>query len=242
MPRLHQETLQIQAQIEQVGSGPKCVLLPPRKRFPSQPGLWKKPPLCQNGRADKEQRQNHACLASPRAASVGKPMVSCRPCSGGRLSRAELAALGGSRPVVLDHITPEATSFAAAWWPLSVIGRFPAGDCGSFCPDVRIQDRSTLSSVVWQCPALYFPGKFRRLVWRPWRIRKRWRNVYPSSAAGGRLARMSRPFSLVRTASVSPRRAQRDESQRRTLEIGAKLDAEAFLEELARPVMSAYPW
>jgi len=64
----------------------------------------------------------------------------------------KLKALG-TKPVVLDHVTPRAQGFAAAL----ILNAKPQARVWLLCADVRSQDQLHAELNVWQAAALYFP-------------------------------------------------------------------------------------
>lgn len=145
----------------------------------------------------------------------------------------KLKPLGGKEPVVLDHVAPEARPFAVAVAMAQLEQSHPGRRMWVLCPDVRTQDQIHAELMVWQSPALYFPRtsqadadvlpdpetQAERIS-----VLGRWRERGPDC-----------PSALLICADSldEPAPAAREiENQRRTLEVGSKLDVEAFLTEL----------
>ncbi len=145
----------------------------------------------------------------------------------------KLKGLGGKKEVVLDHITPEARAFAVALVMGHVAQAQPGRKLWVLCPDVRTQDQVHAELMVWQCPALYFPRHStsdlevlpdpESLAERV-SVLSRWRELGPDCPR----ALVICTDSLEETVPA----AKEIENQRRTLEVGAKLDVEKFLEDL----------
>lgn len=145
----------------------------------------------------------------------------------------KLAALGGKKEVVLDHITPEARAFATAVVLAHVAETLPGRRLWVLCPDVRTQDQIHSELLVWQSPALYFPRQIAQAIdvlpdpeslAERVSVLGRWREHGPDCPS----AMLVCSDSLEETVPA----AKEIENQRRTLEVGAKLDVEAFLAEL----------
>ncbi|MDZ4286766.1 MAG: CarD family transcriptional regulator, partial [Prosthecobacter sp.] len=147
----------------------------------------------------------------------------------------KLAALGTPQTLVLDHITPEATAFAVALVAAQRDYAHSGRRLWVLCPDVRIQDRVHAELLVWQCPALYFPRQIQapgvdalqdpETLAERISILSRWREGGPDN-----------PSVLVLCVDSLTEGAPaltEMESQRRTLQVGAKLDVEAFLADLS---------
>ena len=144
--------------------------------------------------------------------------------------RSKLGALGKGSVVTLDHIAPEATAFATA-----LILAHARRRVWVLCPDVRTQDRLHAELMVWQCQALYFPRLTQAVGIEA---------LPDPDAVAERLSVLGRwrergadtPPTLVLCADSLDEAvpAAHDlESQRRMLEVGAKLDVEAFVNDLA---------
>nr|WP_184206116.1 transcription-repair coupling factor [Prosthecobacter dejongeii] len=145
----------------------------------------------------------------------------------------KLKGLGGKKEVVLDHVTPEARAFAVALVMGHLAQTQPGRKLWVLCPDVRTQDQVHAELMVWQCPALYFPRHStsdlevlpdpESLAERV-SVLSRWRELGPDC-----------PRALVICADSLAEKvpaAKEIENQRRTLEVGTKLDVEKFLEDL----------
>jgi len=145
----------------------------------------------------------------------------------------KLKGLGKARAVVLDHVTPEARSFAVALVMAQMSEKLPGRRLWVLCPDVRAQDQLHSELLVWQSPALYFPRQSalvadalpdpESLAERV-SVLSRWREHSADCPSTLLICRDS----LEETVPA----AREIESQRRTLEVGAKLDVEKFLEDL----------
>ncbi|MES2505478.1 MAG: transcription-repair coupling factor [Verrucomicrobiota bacterium] len=145
----------------------------------------------------------------------------------------KLKGLGGKKEVVLDHVTPEARAFAVALVMGYMAEAAPGRKLWVLCPDVRTQDQVHAELMVWQCAALYFPRHStsdlevlpdpESLAERV-SVLSRWRELGPDCPR----ALVICADSLEETVPA----AQEIENQRRTLEVGAKLDVEKFLEDL----------
>lgn len=144
-----------------------------------------------------------------------------------------LKSLGKKGEVVLDHITPEARAFMVAVVMAQMETSLPGRRLWVLCPDVKTQDLLHSELLVWQSPALYFPKHSTQDI-----------EVLPDpESLAERISVLSRwresrgdtPNALlICTESLEETvpAAQEIENQRRTLEVGAKLDVEAFLEDL----------
>ncbi len=143
----------------------------------------------------------------------------------------KLSALGQGDVVCLDHVTPEATSFATAL----VIAQAQRMQrrLWVLCPDVRMQDHVHAELMVWQCAALYFPRQIQ-LVGEA---------LQDPDSMAERVSALSRwrvhgadcpPTLLLCADSLDEAvpAARELESQRRMIEVGAKLDVEAFVSDL----------
>ncbi|WP_245846427.1 transcription-repair coupling factor [Prosthecobacter debontii] len=147
--------------------------------------------------------------------------------------RQRLKALGSGQEMVLDHVTPEARAFALALVLAHLAETQPGKRMWVLCPDVRTQDQLHSELLVWQCPTLYFPRHSApaldvlpdpdALAERV-SILSRWREHGPDCPS----ALLICADSLEETVPA----AKEIENQRRTLEVGGKVDVEAFLEEL----------
>lgn len=146
----------------------------------------------------------------------------------------KLAPLGRGPCVTLDHITPEATSFATALIAAQIDQSQPGQRLWVLCPDVRTQDLVHAELVVWQCPALYFPRQSQvagvEVLADPETLAERlsvlgrWRESAADTPGVIILCADSLDETAPATAEL--------ESQRRLLETGSRLDVEAFLKEL----------
>lgn len=144
-----------------------------------------------------------------------------------------LSAAGGKREVVLDHVTPEARAFAVALVMAWLEDHLPGRRLWVLCPDVRAQDQLHAELLVWQSPALYFPraslvteevlpdpeSQAERVS-----VLGRWREGGADCPPALLICADSLDETVPSTKVI--------ENQRRTLEVGAKLDVEAFLAEL----------
>ncbi|MEQ1748000.1 MAG: transcription-repair coupling factor [Prosthecobacter sp.] len=143
----------------------------------------------------------------------------------------KLSALGQGDVVCLDHVTPEATSFATAL----VIAQAQRMQrrLWVLCPDVRMQDHVHAELMVWQCAALYFPRQIQ-LVGEA---------LQDPDSMAERVSVLSRwrvhgadcPTTLLLCADSLDEAvpaARELESQRCMIEVGAKLDVEAFVSDL----------
>jgi transcription-repair coupling factor (superfamily II helicase) len=149
----------------------------------------------------------------------------------------KLAALGAeaAEPVILDHVAPEAAAFAAALVAARRDEAAPGRRLWIFCPDVRTQDRIHAELLVWQWAALYFPRQVQapgvEALPDPETMAERI-SVLGRWSEGG----PDTPDILVLCAdsvdetAPAPREIQ---NQRRSLEVGARMEVEAFLAELA---------
>lgn len=145
----------------------------------------------------------------------------------------KLKGLGGKKEVVLDHVTREAWGFAVAMVMGHVAAAMPGRRLWVLCPNVKTQDALHSELMVWGCPALYFPRHSAmdvealpdpESVAERVSVLSRWRGHGPDCPQALVLCEDS----LEETVPA----AREIENQRRTLEVGAKLDVEAFLEEL----------
>lgn len=145
--------------------------------------------------------------------------------------QSKLKTLGQAGVVCLDHVTPEATAFATAL----VIAQAQRlrRRLWVLCPEVRVQDQVHAELMVWQCPALYFPRQMQQVG----------EALQDPDAQAERVSVLGRwreaghdsPTTLLLCADSLDEAvpaARELESQRRMLEVGAKLDVEAFVSEL----------
>ena len=144
-----------------------------------------------------------------------------------------LKDLGKKGGVVLDHITPEARAFMVAVVMAQMEISLPGRRLWVLCPDVKTQDLLHSELLVWQSPALYFPKHSTQdieILPDPESLAERISVLSRWRESGGETpnALLICTESLVETVPA----AQEIENQRRTLEVGAKLDVEAFLEDL----------
>lgn len=132
---------------------------------------------------------------------------------------------------ILDHVAPEAMSFAAALLVRRVQKAASHRRVWILCPDVKTQDHVHAELAVWQCPALYFP-----------RLGHVAEGVLPDpEALAERTAVLSRmmegdsPVLVLCADSLDESAPDLAEitTQKRTLEAGAKLDVEILLRELS---------
>ena len=144
----------------------------------------------------------------------------------------KLSALGGTSVVTLDHVTPEATAFATALILAQTqrLGR----RLWVLCPDVRMQDQIHSELMVWQCAALYFPRAIQQVgealqdpdvVAERVSVLGRWRQAGADCPASLLLCADSLEEAVPAASEL--------ESQRRMLEVGLKLDVEAFISDLS---------
>ena len=132
---------------------------------------------------------------------------------------------------ILDHVAPEAVSFAAALLVRRAEKAESHRRVWILCPDVKTQDHVHAELAVWQCPALYFP-----------RLGHVAEGVLPDpEALAERTAVLSRmmegdsPIMVLCADSLGESAPDLAEitTQKRTLEAGAKLDVEILLRELS---------
>lgn len=140
------------------------------------------------------------------------------------------ARLAATSPVVLDHVTPQAFGFAAALVVRHVEKTRDQGRVWVLCPDVKTQDHVHAELGVWQCPALYFP-----------RLGHMVEGALPDpeltaerTAVLGRMMEGDCPVMVLCADSLAEAAPPLEEisTQRRTLEVGARLDVEALLRDL----------
>jgi transcription-repair coupling factor (superfamily II helicase) len=135
---------------------------------------------------------------------------------------------GGS--VVLDHVTPQAFGFAAALMVRHAEKAHPGRRVWILCADVKTQDYVHAELGVWQCPALYFPRLghvVNDALADPELLAER-------AGVLGRMMEGDSPVMVLCADSLEepvPALAE-IETQRQTLEVGAKLDVEALLRQL----------
>ncbi|MCX6856602.1 MAG: hypothetical protein NTV80_17055 [Verrucomicrobia bacterium] len=144
----------------------------------------------------------------------------------------KLSAIGSTDVVTLDHVTPEATAYATALILAQTqrLGR----RLWVLCPDVRMQDQIHSELMVWQCAALYFPRQIQQVgealqdpdvVAERVSVLGRWRQAGADCPAALLLCADSLEESVPAASEL--------ESQRRMLEVGMKLDVEAFISDLS---------
>ena len=134
-------------------------------------------------------------------------------------------------PIILDHVAPQAFGFAAALMvrhaELALSGR----RVWILCADVKTQDHVHAELAVWQCPALYFPRLGQVVsdaLIDPELLAER-------TGVLGRMMEGDAPVMVLCADSLdelAPALAEIT-SQRRTLTVGAKLDVEDLLRDLA---------
>ncbi len=139
------------------------------------------------------------------------------------------ARLAGS-PKVLDHVAPQAFGFAAALLVRHVEKAAKPKRMWILCPDVKTQDHVHAELNVWQCPALYFPRLghvVEGALPDPELMAER-------TAVLGRMTEGEHPVLVLCADSLDETAPPLEEisTQRRTLEVGARLDVEALLAEL----------
>ncbi len=129
----------------------------------------------------------------------------------------------------LDHVTPQAFSFAAA---LMVRWSEKTGKrVWILCADVKTQDHVHAELGVWQCPALYLPRLGHAVndaLTDPELLAER-------AGVLGRMMEGNSPVLVLCADSLdepAPALAEIT-TQRRTLTVGAKLDVEALLRDLS---------
>lgn len=143
----------------------------------------------------------------------------------------KLAALGKGDVVCLDHVTPEATAFATAL-VIAQAQRLKRR-LWVLCPEVRVQDHVHAELMVWQCAALYFPRQIQQVG----------EALQDPDSMAERVSVLGRwrehaadcPTTLLLCADSLDEAvpaARELESQRRMIEVGAKLDVEAFVSDL----------
>ncbi len=187
-----------------------------------------------------ERREVHALVPvvldtqefSQRLRGLGKDAVKPRV-KGIKKGQAPENAPSRRAEIVLDHVTPEANGFAVALVMAHLRETLPGRRLWILCPDVKVQDRLHSELMVWQSPALYFPRQSTHDL-----------DVLPDpESQAERVSVLSRwrsqdadrpPALLVCAASLEETvpAAGEIENQRRTLEVGSKLDVEAFLTQL----------
>lgn len=146
------------------------------------------------------------------------------------LGTAEFQARFKGREIVLDHVTPQAFGFAAALMVRHVEKAAKPRRVWILCPDVKTQDHVHAELGVWQCPALYLP-----------RLGHVMEGALPDpelmaerTAVLGRMMEGDFPVLALCADSLEENAPPLEEisTQRRTLEVGARLDVEALLREL----------
>ncbi len=129
----------------------------------------------------------------------------------------------------LDHVTPQAFSFAAA---LMVRQAEKTGKrVWILCADVKTQDHVHAELGVWQCPALYLPRLGHAVndaLTDPELLAER-------AGVLGRMMEGNSPVLVLCGASLDETAPALAEitTQRRTLTVGAKLDVEDLLKDLS---------
>jgi len=149
---------------------------------------------------------------------------------GTKVYRERLKKLGQADEICLDHVTPEATAFATALViaQAQALGR----RIWVLCPDVRVQDRLHAELVVWQCPTLYFPRQIKEVgeaLPDPDALAER-------ISVLGRWKEPDSPAAMILCADSLDEKvpaASELENQRQMLEVGTKLDVEAFIQNLS---------
>lgn len=134
-------------------------------------------------------------------------------------------------PITLDHVTPQAFGFAAALTVRHIEKSGHPQRLWILCPDVKTQDLVHAELGVWQCPALYFPRLGHLMegtLADPELLAER-------TAVLGRAQEDASSVLVLCADSLDETAPPLEEisTQRRTLEVGAKLDVEALLQELA---------
>lgn len=144
---------------------------------------------------------------------------------------AKLNELGSVELMTLDHVTPEATAFATAL--ILAEAQKKRRRLWVLCPDVRTQDQIHAELMVWQTTALYFPREIPQVgeslqdpdvTAERVSVLDRWREAGPDC-----------PSALVLCADSLDEMvpaASELESQRRMLEVGMKIEIEAFMGDL----------
>lgn len=146
------------------------------------------------------------------------------------LATPEFTARLASAPLILDHVTPQAFGFAAAMLARHIEKAGGKKRVWILCPDVKTQDHVHAEIGVWQCPALYFP-RLGQLVDGalpdPELMAER-------TAVLGRMLEGELPVLILCADSLGEAAPPLAEisTQRRTLEVGARLDVEKLLGEL----------
>jgi transcription-repair coupling factor (superfamily II helicase) len=137
----------------------------------------------------------------------------------------------GKAPLVLDHVTPQAFSFAAALVVRHAEKSMPGRRVWILCADVKTQDHVHAELGVWQCPALYFPRLGQVVndaLIDPELLAER-------AGVLGRMMEGEAPVMVLCADSLdepAPALAEIS-SQRRMLTVGAKLDVEDLLRDLS---------
>lgn len=143
-----------------------------------------------------------------------------------------LSELGSPEVVTLDHVTPEATTFATAL--IMAQAQRMGKRLWVLCPDVRTQDQIHSELMVWQCAALYFPRQIQQvgealqdpdIVAERVSVLGRWREAGTDCPSALLVCADSLDESVPAASEL--------ENQRRMLEVGMKLDVEAFTSDLS---------
>ena len=170
---------------------------------------------------------------APKKRASRKPLPSTGRARGDALGLVDavLATREFKSRTILDHVAPEAVSFAAALLVRRAEKAESHRRVWILCPDVKTQDHVHAELAVWQCPALYFP-----------RLGHVAEGVLPDpEALAERTAVLSRmmegdsPVMVLCADSLGESAPDLAEitTQKRTLEAGAKLDVEILLRELS---------